>query len=159
MSDHKDVMSIQQAIKQLLGIVQNLHNEYPIKKFTLDGRLVGDIGEVLAAQYYDLELFEGIAKHYDARTPDGRLVQIKATMKDQLTFPNDHVPDYYLGIKIHDDGTLTEIFNGPGRIAGEAIKNWQSSKYNLHSIAINKLKELNKKVRDEDRIPKRQDGR
>jgi hypothetical protein len=148
-------MTIQQAIKQLLEIVRDLHAEYPIKNFTLDGRLVGDIGEVLVAQYYDLELFEGIVKHHDAQTSDGRKVQIKATMKNALTFPNDHIPDFYLGIVIHQDGTFTEIFNGPGDIAGESIKNRQPSKYNLHSVSVSKLKELNEKVHNEDRIPKR----
>jgi len=148
-------MTIQQAIKQLLEIVHELHEEYPIKNFTLDGRLVGDIGEVLAAQYYDLELFDGLKKHYDARTSDGRSVQIKATMKKSLTFPCDHIPKYYLGIKIHDNGAITEVFNGPGKIAWEAVKDRQPTKNNLYSISISKLEELDDKVQKEDRVSRR----
>ncbi len=87
-------------------------NEYPKRRFTLDGRLVGDLGEVLVEGEYDVELFEGLVKHHDAMTHDGRQPQIKATMQTGLTFPVDNVPDYYLGIKIHPDGTFTEIFNG-----------------------------------------------
>jgi hypothetical protein len=39
------VITIPRAIAQLLAIVEKLCIAYPKKKFTLDGRLVGDIGE------------------------------------------------------------------------------------------------------------------
>jgi len=32
-------------------------------------------------------------------------------MQNGLTFPSDHVPNYYLGLKIHRDGRLEKIFN------------------------------------------------
>lgn len=148
-------ITIPQAIKQLLQITKQLHNEYPKRRFTLDGRLVGDVGEVLAEIEYDIELYDGLQKHHDAKASDGRQVQIKATMKDSLTFPVDHVPDYYLGIKIEHDGTLTEIFNGPGSVASEAVKNRQPTKTNLHSVHINALKRLNEEVHSRDKIPRR----
>ena len=148
-------ITIPEAIKQLLQITKQLHNEYPKRRFTLDGRLVGDIGEVLAEVEYDIELYDGLQKHHDAKASDGRQVQIKATMKDSLTFPVDHVPDYYLGIKIEHDGTLTEIFNGPGSVASEAVKNRQPTKTNLHSVHINTLKRLNEEVHSRDKIPRR----
>ena len=148
-------ITIPQAIKQLLQITKQLHNEYPKRRFTLDGRLVGDLGEVLAEIEYDIELYDGLQKHHDAKASDGRQVQIKATMKDSLTFPVDHVPDYYLGIKIEHDGTLTEIFNGPGSVASEAVKNRQPTKTNLHSVRINTLKRLNEEVHSRDQIPRR----
>jgi len=40
-------ITIPEAVKHMLGIVEQLCAVYPHKKFTLDGRLVGDIGEVL----------------------------------------------------------------------------------------------------------------
>ncbi len=149
------MQTIPKAIKQLLKIVQELRDIYPKKKFTLDGRLVGDLGEALVEQYYDLQVFDGIKKHHDARTSDGRNVQIKATMQKSLTFPVDHIPDYYLGIQIHVDGTITEVFNGPGRIAWEAIRRRKPTKTNLHSVLISTLKRLDSRVRKEDRIPTR----
>jgi len=82
------------AIQQLLDIVQGLHELYPSKEFTLDGRLVGDLGEVIAEIEYDIKLHENLQKHYDAISSDGRSVQIKATMKQQLSFPCDFTPDY-----------------------------------------------------------------
>lgn len=139
----------------MLSIVEKLCAAYPKKKFTLDGRLVGDIGEVLVEDAYDLELFEDVKKHHDAEASDGRLVQIKATMKKSLTFPADHVPNYYLGVQIHFDGTFTEVFNGPGATAWEAVKGRAAPKTNLHSVQINALKKLQARVPAGDKIPLR----
>ena len=151
-------ITISDAIKQMLQVVKQLQQVYPAKKFTLDGRLFGYIGEVIAETAYDIKLHDDLRKHHDARATDGRQVQIKATMKASLTFPCDHIPDYYLGIKIHRDGTFTEIFNGPGSLAWEAVKNRQPTKTNLHNIAINALMRLNETVLSRDRIPRRVEG-
>ena len=148
-------MEIHHAVKDMLKIVESLQETYPKKKFTLDGRLVGDLGEILVEEDYELELYEGLEKHHDGETPDGRRVQIKTTMKKSLTFPVDHIPHYYIGIKVHTDGTYSEIFNGPGAIAWEAVKNRKPTKTNLHSITLSALQKLNEKVDDNDRIAKR----
>jgi hypothetical protein len=142
-------------VKQLLQIVKQLQSKYPKKRFTLDGRLVGDIGEILVEETYDVKLHEGLQKHHDGITPDDKQVQIKATMKNSLTFPVDHIPDYYLGIKIKLDGTFREIFNGPGRVAREAVKDRKPTKTNLHSVSISLLERLNEKVHEKDRILRR----
>ena len=153
--DKSSRISIPKALKQLQAIVTDLQHGYPKKRFTLDGRLVGDLGEVLAESVYDINLFTGLEKHYDAISSDGRLVQIKTTLKDSLTFPCDHIPDYYLGIKIHTDGSCQEIFNGPGKVAHELVKNRKQTKTNLHSIAIRSLLRQNETVREVDRVPER----
>jgi hypothetical protein len=148
-------ITIPEAVKQMLAIVDQLCAAYPQKKFTLDGRLVGDIGEVLVEDAYDLKLFEDLQKHHDAQCSDGRLVQIKATMKRSLTFPADHVPDYYLGVKVGADGTFIEVFNGPGEIASQSVKERSTPKTNLHSVSLSALAKLQATVRPEDRIPLR----
>lgn len=148
-------ITIPDAVKQMLAIVERLCAAYPHKKFTLDGRLVGDIGEVLVEDAYDLKLFQEIKKHHDAECPDGRLVQIKATMKKSLTFPANHIPNYYLGVQVGADGTFVEVFNGPGTVAWEAVKGRAKPKTNLHSVSMGALAKLQKKVRPEDRIPLR----
>lgn len=92
--------SIKSAIEDLLQIVARLRDAYPKKTFTLDGRLVGDLGEMLAECKYGIEVFQGCRPHHDAQATDGtgRMVQIKVTMKDSLTFLASHVPEYYLGL-------------------------------------------------------------
>lgn len=150
-------ITIPDAVTQLLAIVARLRETYKAQKkqFTLDGRLVGDIGEVLAESTYDIKLFDDLQKHHDATCSDGRLVQIKATMKSNLTFPVDHIPLYYIGIQVHSDGSFTEIFNGPGAVAWEAVKNRKPTKTNLHSVSVTALKKLGANVSSNDRIPKR----
>jgi hypothetical protein len=148
-------ITIPDAVRQMLSIAEQLCAAYPKKKFTLDGRLVGDIGEVLVEDAYDLKLYEDIKKHHDAECSDGRLVQIKATMKKSLTFPADHVPNYYLGVQVGADGTFIEVFNGPGAIAWEAVKDRSKPNANLHSVSVSALAKLQAQVRPEDRIPLR----
>lgn len=75
--------------------------------FTIDGRLVGDIGEVIAALEYDVTLFETSQPDHDGVTSDGRRVQVKATFQEKLTFKT--VPEYYLGFKLSPDGRHEEI--------------------------------------------------
>jgi hypothetical protein len=77
-----DAISIREAVSTMLQTVQLLREAFPKKRFTLDGRLVGDIGEILVEKAYDLTLFENLQKHHDGRAQDGRLVQIKATMQE-----------------------------------------------------------------------------
>jgi hypothetical protein len=149
-------ITIPDAVRQMLVIVEQLCVAYPKKRFTLDGRLVGDIGEVLVEDAYDLELFPDVKKHHDAQCPDGRLVQIKGTMKKSLTFPADHVPDYYLGVQIHSDGTFSEIFNGPGEIAKQAIAGRVIPKTNLYSVGISALAKLQLAVPPTQQIPRRE---
>ena len=60
-------ITIPEAIKQLRQVVKQLQDAYPKKKFTLDGRLVGDLGEILAQFEYDIELNDALQKHHDAK--------------------------------------------------------------------------------------------
>jgi len=135
-------MEIDQAVKALLTIIESLKQAYPQKKFTLDGRLVGDLGEILVETDYNVALFEKIEPHYDGLSGKKK-VQIKTTMKNSLTVPHDHIPEYYLGIKIHPDGTYTEIYNGPGKAVHQLIQKRARTQNNLHSVSIARLTELN----------------
>ena len=148
--------NIKKAIIELLEIVKRLKSIYPFKEFTLDGRLVGDLGEVLAEQVYDIKLYKRMSPHYDGVSSDGRKVQIKAMMKDALTFPADHVPDYYLGIRILETGKIEEIYNGPGSIIwNNILKERKKPKTNLHNIGIKRLKKLSTIINSGDRINKK----
>jgi len=150
-----DTISIREAVMALLQIVQRLRSAFPPKKFTLDGRLVGDIGEILVEAEYDLTLFEKLERQHDGKTQNGRLVQIKATMQKSLTFPADHIPNYYIGIQVHPDGSFSEVFNGPGAVVAESLRNRKAPKTNLHSVSVRALAALDTKVDAKDRIRRR----
>jgi len=147
-------METKEAIAKLLIIVDELRKTYPYKKFTLDGRLVGDLGEVIVKQNYHIELFEKVVAKYDGKDRLGRNVQIKATLQDTLGFPckYEDVPDYYIGIKIFNDGTFEEIYNGPGKNIWERIKDRKNTKNSLDAISINPLKNINASNKKIDRI-------
>ncbi|NBK38156.1 hypothetical protein EON09_06380 [Pseudomonas soli] len=148
-------LKIEEALKGLFTAVSMLQEAYPGKPFTPDGRLVGDIGEVVASLAYRLTLNEGLTKHHDAVTEDGRNVQIKTTFGTSLTFPVHHVPDYYLGIRMNRDGTFEEIYNGPGHLIKAQLVRRKATKTGLHGGLMSMLKRMNVLVPDSERIPKR----
>ncbi|MEJ2614201.1 MAG: hypothetical protein P8Z35_04525 [Ignavibacteriaceae bacterium] len=47
---------IQSYVKSFFNIVAQMKKDYPQKKFTVDGILVDNIGEILAAEKYLIEL-------------------------------------------------------------------------------------------------------
>jgi hypothetical protein len=145
--------SIAEALKLIFQGISQLKKAFPNKEFTIDGRLVGDIGEVIASLEYDVELFDVLRKGHDGQTTDGRLVQVKATFKDSLTFKS--VPDYYLGIKLYEDGRYEEIYNGPGKVIYEKYKHRSGIGKELLSFPNVDLKQLSATIPGNARIPKR----
>jgi hypothetical protein len=82
--------------------------------FALDGRLVGDIGELIAAEVFCLELLGTRKEKIDAKTTSGprRKIQIKATFKeDGLSIK--HGRDYFIGLQFNDRGKFRVVYNGP----------------------------------------------
>ena len=149
-----------EEIKQLLAITQKLKDKYIHlnKQFSLDGKLVGDIGEVLAAEKYGLDLLEENAPIHDAKEiATGRMVQIKSTFKGYCYFPygDDRIPEYFLSIHILETGEIVEIFNGPGKcIVDNYLKpnNRKPYRNSYYTITRNVLEDLNKQVEVKDKI-------
>jgi hypothetical protein len=145
--------AISDALRLIFCGIEQLKNAFPNRAFTIDGRLVGDVGEVIAALEYDLVLQDVSHPTHDAITGDGRNVQIKATFKEALTFRS--VPDYYLGFKLYPDGRHEEIFNGPGRMISERYPNRKGLGVSLLSFPIIELRKLSDQVAETDRIRRR----
>jgi hypothetical protein len=103
--------AITEGLRLIFQGIAHLKEAFPHRAFTIDGRLVGDVGEVIAALEYDVVLDAVSQPGHDAKTSDGRNVQIKATFKDSLTFRT--VPAYYLGFKLYPDGRHEEISTAP----------------------------------------------
>jgi len=143
---------IEDSLKKIFSGIKQLKEALPSKEFTIDGRLVGDIGEAIVQRDYELTLYEGLARDYDGETLCGKKVQIKATFKDSLTFKN--VSDYYLGIKIFENGTYEEIFNGPGKIIAAEYSHRKGFGENLLSFPNKRLRELSANIPSEQRIKK-----
>src|SRR5258708_31779964 len=114
---------INEALALIFQGIARLQKAFPNRAFTIDGRLVGDIGEVIAALEYEGVLDDVQQAGHDAITLDGRRVQIKATFKDSLTFKT--LPEYYLCFKLYPADLHEEVFNGPGRII---LERWGARK-------------------------------
>ena len=143
-------VAITEALSHIFNGIKQLTIAFPGKAFTIDGRLVGDIGEVIATLEYNIKLYTTQKARHDGETLDGRKVQIKATFKKMLTFKA--IPEYYLGFKLFEDGHYEEIFNGPGKIIFERYKHRKGIGKELLSFPIAELKRLSDAVPKSDRI-------
>ena len=152
--DTDKIKRLKDTIKNLQSCVQVLKREFLDKSdgFTLDGRMVGDIGEVIAAEVFQIKLHEGVAKYYDAvATYDSNVnVQIKATFKSSLTY--NHDPDYFIGIKLFENGDFRVVYNGPGRYIANTYSHRKGIGKNLLSFPISKLAELSAGIPEGERI-------
>ena len=148
---------IKKKIDQLFKIVAELKSSYPKKEFKLDGRLVGDIGEVLAEQIYQIEIFDKVVPDYDAKTKyDNSLVQIKTTMKGSIWYPRDTHPERLLAIEVSEKGEVIELYNGDTKPFKEYIKTRKyNGSYKYYTVTKGKLIELNKSVDEKTRIRKK----
>ena len=138
-----------EKIKQLYEISAELERLFPGRHYTPDGHMIGSIGEALAASYYGLELFTASAETHDAKAADGRLVQIKATQISRIALSSE--PQWLLVLRIHRDGTFSEEYNGPGKLAWEHCGKMQ--KNGQRPISLAKLRILQVEVPDSTRLP------
>lgn len=133
-------------IKELYNITNELESSYPGRKFTIDGHLVGSIGEVIVAEHYGLELLPDSTETHDAVSSAGEYVQIKATQINRISISSE--PDYLIVIKLFSDGSWEEVYNGPGKPvwdnAGKMQKNGQ------RPISLSKLRCLMNSVDRKD---------
>ena len=140
--------SVAAKIKALYEISHNLEELFPGRHYTPDGHMIGSIGEALAASYYNLELFPASEETHDAKAPDGRMVQIKATQINRVALSSE--PEWLLVLKIHKDGTFSEEYNGPGKLAWEHCGKLQ--KNGQRPISLAKLRELQSAIPQSDRL-------
>ena len=137
-----------EGIKQLQTCCSNS------RKFTIDGRLVGDIGEIIAEREFAIELDKTSRADHDAKTLVGGLdVQVKATFQNSLTFKKS--PVLYLGLKLSMDGAHEVIYNGPGHYIASAYEHRKGLGKSLLSFPIQKLKYISATIPESERVPLR----
>lgn len=103
------------------------------------GNLLGDYGEFVAIEAYGLEKAPAGANGYDATTPDGLTVQIKANhAASQIGFRGE--ADLLLVLKVETDGDWSKVYYGPFADV-KAIARY-SARDNKHMVAISKLRAI-----------------
>lgn len=113
---------LREAIHQLQAAVDNLSEiaGHKQKKFTLDGRLIGDLGEVIAAHYFDLTLTDTQKTGFDATIASGpskgEHVEVKCRRKSTgIGF--DRIPKHLIVLKIlPEDKEVELVYAGLGSV-------------------------------------------
>jgi hypothetical protein len=132
--------------------------------FALDGRLVGDIGELIAAEAFQLDLLGTKSRNIDAVTngKSPKEVQIKATFKEE-SLCIKHGADYFIGIQLNNDGKYRVIYNGKARPVMEYLQMPKAKGHSgrkgagsrLEPISLGTWAILNLNVGEKDRVPLR----
>ena len=110
-NDEKKMDALPAKIQELFRIVAELENDFPERHFTLDGHLVGSIGEVMAEYHYGIVLDKASEKTHDGTVGDRR-VQIKLTQRDNILISSK--PEYLIVLYLTGSGKIYEVYNGPG---------------------------------------------
>lgn len=144
---------IAKALESIFYGISHLKDSFPGREFTIDGRLVGDIGEIIAALVYEIDLDEVSQPAHDGTISGGGRVQIKATFQDALTFKT--VSEYYLGIKINRNGSFEEIYNGPGQPIYDHYSHRAGIGEKLLRFPNSQLKALSERIPNNQRVQRR----
>ena len=150
-----------ELVGRLHDIVNELEQLHPGRRFPLDGHLVGSLGEAAAEAEFDIELVTAGSPGHDAVAADGRTVKIKATYGDSGVGLRSTSHDGAAALVVlrlsRQSGQRHEVvYNGPLanvlQVAGPIQSNGQAR------LALHRLRELNDKVPEQLRIPRRSDG-
>ena len=141
-------------IRELIAARNQLRKRYLAfgLQFTLDGKLVGDIGEAIASEMFGIQLAEGNATGIDGYAPDGRTVQVKATGtgRGPVFRHVDRCADHLLFFSL-DFETLTGevVFNGPEEIALRLMpESWNGQR----PVPMRTIRHADQLVRDDQRL-------
>lgn len=141
---------IEKLITEMFSISKKLM-ALTSRPFTLDGHMLGSIGEVYAETYYNIKLYDPSHTGHDGKWKD-REVQIKVTQRKSISLKME--TDLLLVLLIKPDGSFIEIYNGDGKRPWNALSHRKISKAGEISTSLKQLEILNKQVQPADKIPK-----
>ena len=148
MSELVDWGEVKRLLDQLYAASGRLEALFPGRKFTLDGHLVGSVGEVIAAYMFDLDLARASSQGHDAFAPDSREVEIKLTQGNSVAIR--HEPEHLIALQRPKGGPVHVVFNGPGALAWEAAGQVQTN--GQRPISLKRLAELDREIGDDARL-------
>jgi hypothetical protein len=130
-------VKLPRPVAAIYKAVAELEAEYPGRKFTPDGHLVGSVGEVIAAEALDLELYPSSHAGHDAHDENGD-VQIKMTGGKSVAMYA--TCDRLVVLQVVSTEEAEIVYDGPGEpawaAAGKMAKNGQ------RVISLAKLRSL-----------------
>jgi hypothetical protein len=124
-------------------VVYALEQKYPGRKFTLDGHLVGSIGEVIAREALDLTLYPASHPGHDAHDEDDRQIQIKLTGGSSVALRA--TCDRLLIMRVYDFSYAEIVYYGDGEPVWQACGGLQSAN-GQRTISLSKLRAIGRGV-------------
>jgi hypothetical protein len=124
------------TVAKLYEAVEELKASYPGRHFTLDGHLVGSIGEVVARETFKFDLLPASEKGHDAICKTRGKVQVKITAGRSVAMrgPCDHL----IVLRIVSPQEAEIIYDGDGRWLWDSPSKLQ--KNGQKQIALSTLK-------------------
>src|SRR4029079_1867602 len=139
MDDERKVEAVKGIVASLFASQRALRALAPEYKWTGLGNLLGDFGEFIAVQQYGLVKASSGSDGYDAKTADGRSVQVKTNHSaTQIGFRG--AADLMLVLHVQPSGECEEVYFGPFAPVKTASR--YSARDNKDMIAISKLRVL-----------------
>ncbi|MEH6719429.1 MAG: hypothetical protein V7704_11150 [Aurantimonas endophytica] len=143
------------AVEELVRARNRLREHYASSglRFTLDGNLLGDLGEAIAAEMFGMRIGGRGVTGIDGVAPDGRTIQAKVTASRRgpafrmVDTRADHLLFFDLDVEA---ATGSTVFNGPERVAIERLPgSWVGQR----TLTAGQIRAADREVRDEDRLP------
>lgn len=133
------IQAIQHLLASIFASQRSLKVLAPEFNWSGLGNLLGDFGELVAIDAYQLTKAPSGSSSYDATTADGKTVQIKTNFAaSQIGFRG--TADLLLVLGVEDDGQWSELYFGP--FAPVLAASRESGRDNKKMIAVSKLKKL-----------------
>ncbi len=142
------------AVKSVFDACRYLSNvSEGVRLFTPDGRMVGDIGEVIAKFFYAVDLYS-VGKHVWDGTYNGRNVQIKATGGRETYLKKPPEDGFGGGLLLvfqinRESGEYNLIYNGDIQRVWDELGVGADERI----ILLERLKRLQEFVEPDDVIP------
>lgn len=122
--------------------------------FTLDDKLVGDIGEAIAPELFGVKLVAARGTHgIDGHAPDGRSVQVKVTgtRRGPAFRCTETKADHLLFLDLNvETATGTVMFNGPEHLVTRYLPDTFA---NQRMISRRQIIDADRLVSPDDRLP------
>lgn len=147
MDDERKIEAVKGIISSLFASQRALRALAPEYGWRGLGNLLGDFGEFIAQTHYGLTKASAVSDGFDARTADGKTVQVKTNhAATQIGFRGE--ADLLLVIHVQDNGEWEEVYYGPFAPVKAASRH--SARDNKSMIPIQKLKALTASQRQQN---------
>lgn len=134
-------ITLPKQVATILTAIDELETEYPGRKFTMDGHMMGSIGEVIAAKTFGFKLLPASSKSHDAICTTRGNVQIKITgIRGSRIIFNQPECDHLIVLKITSPTTAAVIYDGRGKPVCDALCKPTST--GQRSISISRIRQI-----------------